>query len=187
MKKREAIIAATKMLFWEKGYEATSPRDIQHLSDAGQGSFYHHFRSKKELAAEAIEEVVSERIGEFEAAMSGHGTVKERIRRLLGQKKDSFKGCRVGRMVWDSAVNDEKLRRPLEKYFHHIETRLKAELNKAARNEEVKLLVPPQELALVIIAVIQGGFTVSKAMQLSRVPEATKALYQLLDVAVVEL
>lgn len=187
MNKREAIIEATKLLLWEKGYEATSPRDIQDLGEAGQGSFYHHFRSKKDLAAEAMQEIVKERIEHFESAMSGRGTVKERIRRLLKQKKEPFKGCRVGRMVWDSAVNEEKLRRPLEKYFRHIETRLNVELDKAARNGEVKLLVPSQDLALVIVAVIQGGFTVSRAMQLPRVQEATKAMYQLLDNLVIEV
>jgi AcrR family transcriptional regulator len=32
--KRNDILAATKQLFWERGYEATSPRDIQEVSGA---------------------------------------------------------------------------------------------------------------------------------------------------------
>ena len=62
MTKYDDLIKATKALLWEKGYDATSPRAIQALSNAGQGSFYHHFRSKKDLAATALEAVVDERI-----------------------------------------------------------------------------------------------------------------------------
>ncbi len=44
--KRTALIEATKALLWERGYEATSPRDMLHRSGAGQGSLYHHFSGK---------------------------------------------------------------------------------------------------------------------------------------------
>jgi len=58
--KREDLLKAAKKLLWERGYEATSPRDIQEASGAGQGSFYHHFNGKLDLAATALEEVSAE-------------------------------------------------------------------------------------------------------------------------------
>src|SRR5215813_6880505 len=79
MGRREDIIEATKDLLWEKGHEATSPRDIQIKSNSGQGSFYHHFSSKQALAREAIAAVVEERIADFEAAMSCNGRFKDRL------------------------------------------------------------------------------------------------------------
>jgi len=184
MSAREQIIQAAKDLLWEKGYENTSPRDIQALSGAGQGSFYHHFKSKRDLAAEAMRQVAEERIEAFDRDMSGGGSVKERIHRFLQQRKKPLLGCRIGRMVWDAAVEDEKLRLPLEGYFRHVEAGLQAAIQAAADKGEITLAMPATQLALVIITTLQGSFTVSRALQTGRVDEAIEGLQTLLDLAI---
>jgi AcrR family transcriptional regulator len=95
MTKYDDLIEATKTLLWEKGYQATSPRAIQALSRAGQGSFYHHFRNKKDLAATAMEAVVDERIAEFDEVFGDCGPVIERIERVLLTPREELKGCRA--------------------------------------------------------------------------------------------
>lgn len=186
MTKRDDILAATKELFWLRGYEATSPRDIQSLSGAGQGSFYHHFHSKRELAYEAICEVVDERLREFEQDLSGPGTIRERIDRFLGQPRDALRGCRIGRMVWDAAVEDTKIREPLHRYFRHVEERLTAELKGAAEQRQVKLMLSAEQVALLIIVALQGGFTVSRATRSGRMDDLMASLRSLLNVVMVE-
>lgn len=182
MSKREAIVEAAKILLWEKGYEATSPRDIQNYCHAGQGSFYHHFRSKKALAELAIKETVRDRIAVFEEVMHRPLPVLERIRLYLDERTHVLKGCRVGRMVWDSAVSDEDLRRPLEQYFAYIERRLTEELEKAQRAGELKLTVRAQSIARVVIAVMQGGYTLSRAFNAEeRFSETIDALWTFLQ------
>lgn len=165
MSKRDDILEAAKALFWEKGYEATSPRDIQHRSGAGQGSFYHHFQSKAQLAAEAMEAVVEDRIQRFEGAIAGDGPAVERIGTFLVSRDDALAGCRVGRMVWDAAIADERLRRPLERYFRHLERRLTEELGTAAANGEIPADTDCARIAAVVIAAIQGGYTMARAEQ----------------------
>lgn len=64
---------------WEKGYDATSPRAIKQLSNGGQCSFYHHFNSKKDLAAAAMETVVDERFAELDELFGYSGPVIERF------------------------------------------------------------------------------------------------------------
>ncbi|BBJ46318.1 hypothetical protein SSPO_090360 [Streptomyces antimycoticus] len=54
MDTRERLIASTRELLWERGYVGTSPKAIQERSGAGQGSMYHHFRGKPDLALAAI-------------------------------------------------------------------------------------------------------------------------------------
>jgi TetR/AcrR family transcriptional repressor of nem operon len=70
MGKREDIIEATKVRLWEREYETTSTHHIQAKSNAGQGSFYRYFQSKQALAQVAIQEIVGERIADFEEAMA---------------------------------------------------------------------------------------------------------------------
>jgi TetR/AcrR family transcriptional regulator, transcriptional repressor for nem operon len=186
MGRREDIIEATKDLLWDKGYEATSPRDIQLKSHSGQGSFYHHFASKQALARTAIVEVVDERIAEFDEAMSRHGRFKDRLLTFLEQNNRPLSGCRVGRLVWDSAIQDEALRLPLSRYFEHLETRLQAILESEQAAGSIRLTLPAAHIALTIVTVVQGSFAVSRAMNRSRADDSRTALIACLDLAVVE-
>jgi AcrR family transcriptional regulator len=165
MTKHDDLIEATKTLLWEKGYDATSPKAIQQLSNAGQGSFYHHFKSKKDLAAAAMETIVDERIAEFEAIFGDSGPVIVRIERFLLAPREELKGCRIGRMVWDSAIGEDDLRRPIERYFRHIESRLVAALERGLAAGEIEAIVPPEHIAAVVLAFIQGALTLGRAMQ----------------------
>jgi AcrR family transcriptional regulator len=47
---REAILAAAKQVFAEKGYEAATVRDIIRCTDLASGTFYNYFKSKEEIA-----------------------------------------------------------------------------------------------------------------------------------------
>jgi TetR/AcrR family transcriptional regulator, transcriptional repressor for nem operon len=186
MSKREEIVEATKALLWEKGYEATSPKDIQLKSNAGQGSFYHHFPSKQELARVAIEEVVNERIADFEEAMAREGRFKDRLSAYIAQNTRPLVGCRVGRLVWDSAIEEEALRRPLSHYFRHLETRLVAILEAEEAAGRVRLTMPAAQIAMIILSVVQGSFAISRAMKKARANDARAALLTFLDLAVVD-
>jgi AcrR family transcriptional regulator len=186
MGRREDIIEATKGLLWEKGYEATSPRDIQSRSHSGQGSFYHHFASKQALAREAIIEIVEERISDFETAMSSSGPFKRRLLTYLQQNTKPLLGCRVGRLVWDAAIQDDALRLPLSRYFNHLETRLQAILEDEQAAGSIRLALPAAHIALTIVTVVQGSYAVSRAMKRSRADDARTALLACLDLAIVE-
>lgn len=54
-KSRQLILETAARLFREKGIENTSVNDIMHGAGMTHGGFYRHFRSKDELAAQAIE------------------------------------------------------------------------------------------------------------------------------------
>jgi TetR/AcrR family transcriptional repressor of nem operon len=163
--KRDDILDAAKTLLWERGYDATSPRAIQDLSHAGQGSFYHHFRSKKDLAAITLEAVVDERIADFDALFGDSGPFIGRIERFLLAPRDELKGCRIGRMVWDSAIGEVELRRPIVRYFRHVESRIIAALEEALASGEIQAIVPPENVAAMVLASVQGALTLGRAMQ----------------------
>jgi AcrR family transcriptional regulator len=167
------LIEATKTLLWEKGFDATSPKAIQALGNAGQGSFYHHFRSKKHLAATAMEEVVDERIAAFEKLFGDSGPILERIERVLIEPRDKLKGCRIGRMVWDSAITQPELKRPIERYFNHVKARILEALEQALVAGEINAHVPLEQIAAVVVATVQGALTLGRAMQDSKLYDNT--------------
>ena len=46
MSSRDQLTEAMAELLWERGYAATSPRDVMERAGVGQGSMYHHFSGK---------------------------------------------------------------------------------------------------------------------------------------------
>ncbi|BBU30325.1 TetR family transcriptional regulator [Burkholderia sp. THE68] len=184
MGKKEQIIEAAKALLWEKGYEATSPREIQERSHSGQGSFYHHFPSKVALAQLVIEEVVNERIQEFEDAIHVAGSFRTGLATYIEQNTEPLLGCRVGRLVWDSAIQEEALRAPLARYFQHLERRIVEVLNEQERLGQLTLNLPADQISLMVLSAIQGSFAISRAMQISRAGDARASLMSFLELAI---
>lgn len=57
MSKKQALTRAAAELLWERGYTGTSPAMILERANAGQGSMYHHFSGKAELAVAAMSDM----------------------------------------------------------------------------------------------------------------------------------
>jgi AcrR family transcriptional regulator len=163
--KYDDLIEAAKTLLWQKGFDATSPKAIQALGNAGQGSFYHHFKSKRDLAAKAMEAVADERIAAFEKLFGDSGPILDRIERVLLEPRDALKGCRIGRMVWDSAIDQAELREPIERYFRHVESRILEALEQASAAGEINHHATPEQITAVVLAAVQGALTLGRAMQ----------------------
>ena len=90
-------------LLWERGYAATSPRDVMTRAGVGQGSMYHHFSGKHGLAVEAMSAVTRE-MTSGPSLLEGEGSPLERMKRYLSMPRPGTLGCRVGRMTQDPEV-----------------------------------------------------------------------------------
>jgi AcrR family transcriptional regulator len=160
--KREDLVAATKSLLWELGYEAMSPKKIMRESGAGQGSLYHHFTGKMDLAVAALIEIEMEMHGEFDRIFCADKSPLERLLDYLKVKRFGLKGCRLGRLASESSIVEEALRDPLARYFRHIEKVITETLVEAVALGELDKSVEPKPLAVAIVATIQGGFILSR-------------------------
>src|SRR6476620_565888 len=83
MKAKGGLVKAAKKLMWERGYEAVSPRDLLEESGAGQGSLYHHFTGKLDLAAVALGEVSDEMCALARETVGTDGSGLDRVIRYL--------------------------------------------------------------------------------------------------------
>ncbi|MBI1758645.1 MAG: TetR/AcrR family transcriptional regulator [Actinobacteria bacterium] len=152
---REALIEATKRLLATKGYEATSPRQIQAASGAGQGSFYHHFAGKADLASVALDELSREMRGDFDRLATG--AALDPVRRYLGAERNPLAGCRIGRIAMEQSIEMPELRRPVSAYFRHAHDELSTAFNQAG------VAGDPEALADLAIAAVQGGYVLARA------------------------
>lgn len=161
---RERLIESTCELLWERGYVGTSPKAIQERSGVGQGSMYHHFHGKPDLALAAITRSSEELRSRAEASFDGPGTVVERVTAYLRRERDALKGCPVGRLTQDPEVMaDPELRRPVEEIFAWLTDRLAGLLAQGRENGELDAGLDPVATATTLAAVLQGGYVLARA------------------------
>src|SRR6266496_2410471 len=83
MSAQDRLIESAQELLWERGYVGTSPKAIQQRAGAGQGSMYHHFTGKADLALAAVRRNATEVRADAEAVFAAPGTAPVRIERYL--------------------------------------------------------------------------------------------------------
>lgn len=164
MDTKERLIESTRELLWERGYVGTSPKAIQERSGAGQGSMYHHFHGKPDLARAAIDRSADDLRRRAEADFTGPGTVTQRVAAYLRRERDALKGCPVGRLTQDPDVMaDPELRRPIEETFAWLTDRLAGLLAEGRANGEFDAALDPAATATALVAVVQGGYVLARA------------------------
>lgn len=161
---RERLIESTRELLWERGYVGTSPKAIQQRAGAGQGSMYHHFHGKPDLALAAIARSAEELCARAEPEFSGPGTPLQRVTTYLRRERDALRGCPVGRLTQDPDVMaDPALRRPIEESFARLRTRLAGVLAEAQADGELDATLAPSATATALVAMLQGGYVLARA------------------------
>ena len=164
MTARDRLVQSAQELLWERGYVGMSPAAIQERSGAGQGSMYHHFKGKLDLAAVAIERsVLSFREG-AERCLAMPGTPLERLRGYLLRSREALKGCQIGKLTQDPEIAAEpRLRQPIAETFDWLHTRLTGVIEEAQRAGEISPTLNADEIAATLIATIQGGYVLAAA------------------------
>jgi AcrR family transcriptional regulator len=166
MDSRERLIETMSELMWERGYAATSPREVRERSGIGQGSMYHHFPSKRDLALAALERNCSDLLPASEALLTADGDPLEKLTGYLSQPKDALKGCKVGRMTQDPLVAaDPGLLAPVADAFDRVHQALVRVLRAAIEAGELSAELDPDRLAYLLTATIQGGYVLAIAQQ----------------------
>ncbi|MEV4331282.1 TetR/AcrR family transcriptional regulator [Streptomyces sp. NPDC049597] len=164
MSTSERLIEATRELLWERGYVGTSPKAIQQQAGAGQGSMYHHFSGKPDLALAAIRRTADDMRAAADAVLGGPGTAHERITTYLLRERDVLRGCPVGRLTMDpDVVASDALRAPVDETLAWLRGRLAAVVDEGRESGELSAALVPSEVAATIVATVQGGYVLARA------------------------
>src|ERR1700759_1543366 len=115
---REHLIDAGLGLMHQNGYNATGLTDILRAADVPKGSFYHHFGSKEDFAAAALEKY-GMREREHAAAVLNDTAVPplKRLHRYFSDlsktygQKAAIPGCMMGRFSLEIAAASPQLRK----------------------------------------------------------------------------
>lgn len=161
---RERLVAAARELLWDRGFAATSPGAVQRAAEVGQGSMYHHFAGKEDLARTALARSAEEMRAVVRADLDGDGTAVDRITAYLRRERDVLRGCRFGRLAHDPEVlRSPGLRGQVAEMFGWLHAELTRVLEDGVAEGELPAELSPARLARTVAATLQGGYVLARA------------------------
>ncbi len=115
LEKRARLQAAGLILFGEKGYESTSIDEIAQRANLAVGSFYQHYRSKRQLLLALMDELL-EKLSQLDFRPGASTDVREVIHELLARAFSHDLRYLGAYRAWQEAVlSDSDLARRQEK------------------------------------------------------------------------
>ncbi len=164
MDTRTRLVDGMAELLWERGYVGTSPAAVLQRTGVGQGSLYHHFTGKQELATAAIRASAEALRAAAQATLTPPGSAVERLERFLLRDREVLRGCRIGRLAQDPEVYaTEELRRPVAETLRWLHATLTDVLATGQRRGELAGTISAEELASTVLATLQGGYVLARA------------------------
>ena len=169
---KAALLDAGLSVFRSKGYAATRVEDICAAAELTKGSFFHHFKSKEELAIAATERWITSTSAAFSSA--AYRTLPDPLERLLAYidlRRALLTGalpeftCYAGTMIQEVYETHPALRDACEKSISGHAATLEADIGEAMRLYRVDSSISVSSLALYTQAVLQGAFILAKAKQ----------------------
>jgi TetR/AcrR family transcriptional repressor of nem operon len=164
------ILDAALRVIRTKGYSATTIDDVCATAGLTKGSFFHHFKSKDELALAATAHFAAMADGLFAAAP--YRTLPDPRERVIGYvkfRKSILTGdlpeftCLLGTLVQEAYETHPAIREACDKYISAHAALVEADIAAAKRIYAPKAKWSPASLALFTQAALQGAFILAKA------------------------
>jgi TetR/AcrR family transcriptional regulator, transcriptional repressor for nem operon len=173
------LLQAALYVIRAKGYSATRIEDVCEAAGLTKGSFFHHFKSKEELAIEAAAYFSS--MADTLFASAPYRSLPDPLDRVLGYvdfRKAILMGelpeftCLLGTMVQEVYETHPLIREACDRYIRAHAATIETDIAEA-----IARYGPPPEwtassLALYTQAVIQGAFILAKAHRSAEVASA---------------
>ena len=167
---RDLLIEVGQDLMHRHGYNATGLGDILKAADVPKGSFYHHFGSKEEFAAAALERYI-EREAQHSIAVLANSKVPplQRLKhyftdmkRIYGQS-GPIPGCMMGRFSLEIAEANPRLRKRISASFQHWQHTIATVIQQAVAQKELPAATDSESLAGFILNSWEGSLLRSQA------------------------
>jgi TetR/AcrR family transcriptional regulator, transcriptional repressor for nem operon len=160
---RQFIIESTSEIFNKKGVGGTSLNDITNATGLTKGSIYGNFQNKEEVAAAAFDYNWTMATKHVASELATYSTAKEKLMAYTSAYRTMMKrvmqtgGCPLLNSAVDVDDTNTLLRDQVYKAFKKWKGSLALLIKKAIADGEFKAEINPQQAAISIIAMIEGG------------------------------
>jgi len=171
---KERILATAQTLVLDKGFSATSLDDIIKSTGVTKGAFFHHFRSKGDLAINLVERFAEndfQLFDEFDAradALSDDPCQALHLfLRLFEEWLDNlekpFAGCLFAVYVYESRMFDEEVNEFIRLSFARWQTYYEKKFAAVLATRQPRIDVTASQLAEAMVSLLEGAFILSRA------------------------
>ena len=148
--RRAELLRAAARLFVEKGFDATTTRDIAEAVGMRSGSPFYHFRSKQELLKAAMIEGLDAGNAQLQAAIAGIADPETRLRVLVRTHLGTLLegDCRSPLLVSEARALDDKARTEIAAAFDRYQVPWQETLDELQKAGKLASAAPPVRLLL---------------------------------------
>ncbi len=168
-KTREFIIEKTAPIFNMKGYAGTSLSDITDATGLTKGSIYGNFANKDEVALAAFDFNYKKVQGIIKSEMEKRTSIKDKLLVYIHVYENFLRfpfpegGCPVLNTAIESDDTHPALKKKVGDAIVGWKNSIVNLLEKGIENKEFKHVEDAEQVALSIIALIEGGIMIAKA------------------------
>ena len=159
---RSKILANASQVFQRKGILATTVTDLLNATGTTKGNLYFHFSSKEDIAQEVLKKAHAAFNSFLDEALTGPtpgAALDHFLTRVLERNlaKGANGGCIFGNTALEAADTAPRFARLVQHVFNDWISRLESTIGAAQQNREIRLDLPPIELAELIVETIEGA------------------------------
>lgn len=175
---RADIIQVARRLFSEYGYHRTGLSDIQSATGLTKGAFYHHFRSKEDLALGVLEEARAEYARYLVEPAMQAGSPRERLEALFDgvlalNRRPEWCNCQMmATFSAEATGTDERFRAAVQDLESELFAVWRDCIAEARRLGELPPSLDPAASAAFITSTITGLLLARKLGTLQADPKA---------------
>ncbi|MCE7064523.1 TetR/AcrR family transcriptional regulator [Dyadobacter sp. CY326] len=167
-KTRQFIIEKTAPIFNVKGYSGTSINDMISATGLTKGSIYGNFRNKDEVALAAFDFNLKQMFSAVQAEMATRKTVKEKLLVYVEIYENFLTypfpegGCPILNTSVEADDTHPELRAKAAEAIFTWKTKIENLIKKGVADNELSAALDPDEVAITLIALVEGGIMISK-------------------------
>lgn len=158
---REQILSSAKKLFTERGYHYTSVYDLFDHAEVTKGAFFHHWKTKEDLALSLIEQMDGYFGQTYLKIIETPGRARDHIEKAISHVMEATKVdqcyCRLFSILCVELREDEDKIGP---EIHRLKSRWmgfwKDLIQRAQTEGDLRSDIPAENLSFLVISAISG-------------------------------
>ncbi len=163
------VLESAMLLFWKKGYSATSMKELEYVMGLKPTSIYNAFGSKRDLFKKALNTYLQTVLARFIESLVSAKSAKDALKGVLDEvihlhfSKSHPGGCMVVLSLLESEQHDAKTKKILDSALFRLRDTIAHRLEQAQKAEEIRPDTDCQIVANHVIALITGMISMAKA------------------------
>jgi len=165
----DTVLESAMRLFWQKGYSATSMKELEQVMRLKPTSIYNAFGNKRELFQKALQMYMNTVMAEFLDSVSNAETLQDALSNVLdGVVRLHFNktypgGCLIMLSIQESEQHDVRTKTMLDSSIHQLRDAIIKRFKQAQQIGEICTSHDSRVFANHVTALIAGMITMARS------------------------